>query len=402
MRKVLFVCYSTILLCVLTGCWSSRELTDLALTTALGIDYEDDQFIITAQVINPGEVAGKTLTSRTATSVYTAKGDTMFEAIRKLTTVAPRKLYFAHIRVVVFSEEFARVGIGSSLDFVSRDHEMRTDFLFAIAKGQKASDVLKILTPLEKISANKIYTSMEAAEQSWAPTRVVQLDELITSITAKGNNAVLTGIQVIGDPEAGTTLSNVERAQNNAIIETNTLGVFNSDTLVGWMNNEESKGFNFITNNITNTVEWVDCDNGKITFEIMKANTKSDTSLVGGVPIARINTDMEVNIADVDCSIDITNQKTIKTLEKKLNEKTKQIMQASIEKAQEYRSDIFGFGETLQKKNYKQWKRVEKRWNDLFQNKLEIQVNVKSQIRLTGTTIEPFYQMIEDKKNEEG
>ncbi|WP_445648562.1 Ger(x)C family spore germination protein, partial [Priestia aryabhattai] len=44
---------------LLTSCWSKKELTDLAIVSAMGIDEtKDGRFHITLQIINPGNVAG--------------------------------------------------------------------------------------------------------------------------------------------------------------------------------------------------------------------------------------------------------------------------------------------------------------------------------------------------------
>jgi spore germination protein KC len=402
MRKLIQMLFVTILMTIiLTGCWSSKELTDLAIATALGIDYEDGQFIVTAQVINPDEIAGKTLTSRTAVSTYTAKGHTIFEAIRKLTTVAPRKIYLAHLRIIIFGEEYAKEGIAESLDFISRDHQMRTDFLFAIAKGHKAQDLIKVLTPLEKIPANKLFSSLEASQESWAPTKVVRLDELIASMTSKGKEAILTGLYVIGDVETGTKLQNVEQIASPTRIETDFLGVFKNDQLIGWLNESQSKGFNYITNNVKNTVGWVECGNGgKLTLEIMKSDTKLEGRMKGDTPKIKIQTTIEANIGDVACVIDFTDPNVVKEIEQKLVERTENIFRDSVEAAKAFKADIFGFGEIISRADHKKWKELESNWSDIFAEKLEIEPKVEVKIRRTGTITQPFLKMIEEKKKE--
>jgi spore germination protein KC len=402
MRKIIQMSFVIIFITItLTGCWSARELTDLAIATALGIDYEDGQFKVTAQIINPDEIAGKTLTSRTAVSAYTTTGNTVFEAVRKLTTIAPRKIYLAHIRIIVFGEAFAKKGIAESLDFISRDHEMRTDFLFAIAKGYTAQDLIKILTPLEKIPANKIYSSLEASQESWAPTKVVKLDELIASMTSKGKEAVLTGLIVLGDLDIGTKLQNVEQIESPTNIQTDFLGVFKNDQLVGWLNESQSKGFNYITNNVKNTVGWVECGNGgKLTVEIMKSETKLEGNVKGDTPKIKIRTSIEANISDVECVIDLTDLKKIKEIEQKVVKKTEDIIKDSVEAAKEYNADIFGFGEIISRADHKKWKDMEANWSDIFVDKLEIEPKVDVKIRRTGTITQPFLKMIEEKKKE--
>lgn len=95
-----------------------------------------------------------------------------------VTTAAPRKIYLSHMRMVVIGEEVAKDGIGEILAFLSRDHSMRSDFYLVVTRETKAEEALKVPTSIEIIPANKLYSSLEMSEQTWAPTHAVTIDEL--------------------------------------------------------------------------------------------------------------------------------------------------------------------------------------------------------------------------------
>ncbi|SET55257.1 spore germination protein KC [Salinibacillus kushneri] len=389
-------------LTILSGCWSSRELTDMAIATALGIDKEGDRIKVTVQVINPSENAGQSFTSRTAVTTFTTTGDTLFESLRRLTTLTPRKLYLSHIRIIIFGEEYAKQGIADSLDFISRDHEMRTDFHFAIARGYGAQDIVNILTPIEKIPANKIFSTLESSQDFWAPTKVVQLDELISSMTSKGKEAVLTELLILGDLNKGSNIENVQSVPSYTSIKSSGLGVFHNEKLVGWLDENESRGFNMITDNVHDTVGVVPCGNkGNLTIEAYKNSTEMKGSIRGDTPNITVNFTAEANLADISCTIDFTKQKTIKKYEEKLAEEAKNVMKDSLEKARDLEADIFGFGELLSKSNPKKWKKIEEEWANIFVNDLNVDFKADVNIRRTGTTTQPFLDNISKKKQEE-
>ncbi|MED4179591.1 hypothetical protein [Priestia megaterium] len=56
MKAFLMLCICSLLL---SGCWSSRELNELAITVAVGIDKAEDGIIVTVQLINPGDIQAK-------------------------------------------------------------------------------------------------------------------------------------------------------------------------------------------------------------------------------------------------------------------------------------------------------------------------------------------------------
>lgn len=161
-RKLLSLLLPILLLTLLTGCWNSRELNSLAIAVALGIDKVGDHYMVSAQVVVPSNIASSKGGDDVAVTMYKSEGKTVFEALRRMTTVAPRKIYLPHLRVLVLGEELAKEGIAKPLEFLSRDHEPRTDFFIVVAKHLTAENVLKVMTPLEKIPANKMYSSLLA------------------------------------------------------------------------------------------------------------------------------------------------------------------------------------------------------------------------------------------------
>ena len=114
---------------LITGCWDKREINDLAIATAISIDKKDDEYHVSAQVVLPTELSMKGGMGSSPVTLYEASGKSVNEAIRKLTQVSPRIIYLGHLRVVVISEELAKEGIATTVDFLSRGWELRSDFM---------------------------------------------------------------------------------------------------------------------------------------------------------------------------------------------------------------------------------------------------------------------------------
>jgi spore germination protein KC len=80
-RKISILIIIFLLLNLLSGCWNRRELNELAITVGMAIDESDGQYLVTAQVVNPGQVAAKQGGGQKAPVIsYQEKGDTVFEA----------------------------------------------------------------------------------------------------------------------------------------------------------------------------------------------------------------------------------------------------------------------------------------------------------------------------------
>lgn len=394
-RRALLIGVLILIQIIVTGCWSRKELNDLAIAVGIGLDKVGDQYQVSAQVVLPSQIAGSRGGSpQSPVNLYKATGKTVYEALRKMTTVSPRSIYISHLRILVLGEDLAREGIGDVLDFFSRDTEARNDYFIVVAKNAKAADALRILTNLEKIPAVRLFSSLETSEKLWAPTSTVTLGTLITELITKGKDPVLTGVVIEGNIPVGETSKNVETVDSPTQLKYSGLAVFKGDKLIGWLNQEESKVYNYLTNKVKKTVSYIQCPGGeKVSLAITKARSQMKNSIHNNKPEIHINQYLEADIGEVQCKdLDLTDPNTIAELEQIASEKVLKLFQTTIKKTQqEYKSDIFGFGEVIRRSDPQVWKRLRDDWDKLFVN---VPVSVKTDIKIQqlGKVSNSFFQ----------
>lgn len=387
-----------ILTLFLSGCWDRRELNQLAITLALGIDKVDDEYLVTAQVVVPSEMSMKgSSAGGTKVTLYSESGETVYEAIRKMTKNSPRKIYPGHFRLLILGEELAKEGLGETLDVLSRDWEIRPDFYVVIAKDTTATEILNITTALDDIPANKMYNSLSMSEKVWAGTRSVSLDELISDFISDGKEAVLTGVQLKGDPQIGSTKQNLESISPLTTIQYDTLAIFKRDQLLGWLTEKETIAFNYITDSVKSTVSPIFCpDGGKATIEVIQVNSNTKGDFKDGKPEVNVKINVKGNIGSVDCNINLKKLSTIEELEKIYEQKITENIYKMFDTAQKkYRVDIFGFGEILHQSNPKEWNKIKYNWEDEFST-LTMNVQVKLEINSTGSIINSYSEKIKN------
>jgi spore germination protein KC len=391
MKKLSWLLIIMVFIPLLSGCWNRRELNELAIVGGMAIDKTGNNYLITAQVIDPGEVSTNASGGgRAPVTTYSEKGKHIFEAIRRMTTTTPRKLYFSHLQMLIISEEVAKEGMNNTLDFLTRDPEFRKDFYIVVARDLKASQILKNLTSIEKIPAHKMHSSLETSEKAWAPTVAIQMDELISALTSDGNNPVLTGISIKGNVTEGQLLDNVERIEPHARLIYKNIAVFKKDKLIGWLNEKESKGYNYIKNNIVNTVGPIPCEKkGSLVVEFNRSKTKVKGKVINGQPRIDIYVNSEGNIAEVSCQIDLTDPAAIKKIEKKTDKVGVDILTTSIAKAKKLGVDIYGFGEVIHRADPKAWKSLKNNWDQEFVQ-MPVTIHSNFKIRRTGTVNQSF------------
>ena len=95
---------------LLNGLNNSRELNDLAIVSAIGIDKEDGNFKVSAIVLNPEKQDSGSSSSSASNKmiVYEKTASSVQEAIRSMILESPKRLYLAHMELLLISEEVAK------------------------------------------------------------------------------------------------------------------------------------------------------------------------------------------------------------------------------------------------------------------------------------------------------
>lgn len=384
MKKNIIIMSLIILILILSGCWSKRELNELALVAALGIDLIDDEYAISAQVIDPSQVSSKQSASGHAPVVtYHAKGKTVFEAVRKILALSPRKLYFAHLQLVVIGEELAENGLRDTIDFLARDQEIRNDFTVIVSQKATAKDVLNVLTPIEKIPANKMLNSLKSMQDAWGSTLVVDIEDLVTDLGVHNQYFVLSAIEVLGDKSLGIDQTNVERIETPVKLKFTGLAIFKEDKLLGYLDEYESKSLNYLNNKIKSTIEIIGCPSkGELSTEITQSKTKTTGVIRDGKPTINISINVVQNVAEVNCDMDLTEMETMDWINKQTAEHIKKNINQLLKILQKnYQADVLGFGEAIHRADPTEWKKIKGDWQTIYP---EVEVNVRVNVNTQG------------------
>ncbi|ANS74463.1 spore gernimation protein GerC [Paenibacillus yonginensis] len=374
------------------GCWSRKELNEIAVVMALGIDKVEGGYALSAQVLNSGETDAKRGGNMGSLPVitYHSVGVTIPEALQRMHSQAPRALYLSHLRVLIFGENVARQGLGNALDFIARNYQFRTDFFLLVAKAGNASEILDVVTPFEYIPASSLYSSIVVSHDRWASTGKVTLQEYITAMKLSGSDPILSGVELSGKPNEGKSTDNVKKITPDTLIKHTGLGVFRGDRLVGWLDEGPSKATNYILNEVDHTGGVIEFPEGIIGFQINQASSDLQVHLnAEGKPEFNVHLKVEADLSTVQFPMNLNQPSKIIQIEKRIEEKYNTLISKAIKKVQvDYGADIFGFGEALHRKYPKKWKEYRGNWDDSFKD-VKVSVDTKVAIRRIGSIIQP-------------
>lgn len=402
-RQVLLI-ITFICVVFLPGCWSQKELTDLALVSALGIDKnKEGKYVVTFQIVNPNNVAaGKQGSGQTApVTVYTITGDNLVEASKKAAEKVSRRLYYSHTNLVVISEELAKKeGIMKIFDALERDPEFRTTTPVVIAHQTKAKNILVTLTALDKIPSNKVIKTLEFSEKRWGEFFKVNVQEVIKNLVSPGKEPIISGFEIGGSEKEGKKMTDFQNTTPTRI-QASGLAIFKNGKLIDWFHRGEAIGTSFILDKVKATdinINWME-ENEAIAYEMIRQKTKVSASKEKNkLPVITIDVTAEGDIEELEVPVDISNPDVLVQIEKEVEKKIKKEIETAVHQAQEDKADIFGFGEMVHLKNPKEWKNLKKDWHDIHFPQLEVKVKVDAFVRRTGLRNKSYLSNIGEER----
>lgn len=379
-KKILIIIIP--LLFLLTGCYDYKELNSISILSATEINKIDDEFIVSAQAVNP-QAPDKTSNAQAPFIIYTGRGKTIQEAYRSIANESSKFLYLNHIQILIINEKIAKESLDEIVDYFMRSSAIRTEFYVLIGRDD---NVLDIITPINDISSASIKESIENNLKYLGTTSDITFNELVSIMLDENSEIVLPSIKLINDSIEGENIENTEETKVNTKYELSNLAIFKDDKLIGYLNEEQSKTYNILQNKINNTILTYECDKDKyMSVEIIDSQSSMDISNKK----ANIEVKLSGNLNEYNCSKSLENKKTIEKIEKEFEQKLTESITKNINEVRtEYNSDIFGFLDNIYKKDYKTYKTIKNNWYNSNYQHLELSVKVDLTVIAKGKVME--------------
>ena len=408
-KVILFILIITISI-IVVGCWDSRELNSLGIAVVVGFDVEGDKTKATIEVIKPVPAQSSFESSSSNLVRYVqSTGDSLFGAVRNATLEFDRKIFLSHNKVFIFGEEFAKKGIIGHIDVIQRDHEFRESGYLVVAKGSRAEDVMGISSGIRDIPGEYIEDLIKN-QPATSKSVKINANEFLKYYYDIGRQPVMGVIQKKDKKPMGK--SNSKNKKEEELLYEG-LAIFKKDKLIGFLNGDETKSFNFIEGEVkggliefptpmldrsissatkkTQTLGSFGSASSKdlTVVEILRSKTKNDIEIQNGKVILKTKVNIKAMLGEETAGIDTADEETISVLNKSCSNKVKKDIETTIEKVQhEYKVDIFGFDSLFHRKYPKEWQKIKNNWNEVF-SKAEVKVEVEAEIVRTGLTSTP-------------
>ncbi|RAU97939.1 Ger(x)C family spore germination protein [Paenibacillus sp. YN15] len=383
--KLLLACAALTLL--LPGCWSSKEIEDLALYAGLALDSgqpapgekkfeakgavysKRNKLMATIQIVPTKSVGMKDKDEYQSQMPYvnvSGSGDSLIEIFRQFSTRLDRPVIGHHLKVIVISADLLqKQSIEQLTDFLLRDNDIRPSTMVYISQGM-ARDTL-VSNRTEIVPAFHIMGMIRNRTRTSKLLPPVTLSRLDGFTYAK-KNFVLQNL-VTGGGEIEFSGSGIIKGSSGRWI--GNLSQEDTECLV-WLRNEGTTG----------VIKTEDADNETLTYEVKSMKSKMN-SIVEGDRIA-----FRVSLVSEGRLIETWNEQSTpsshqfaETAEQIVEERLAQRMQTLMRKLQkEYKVDVGAFGERLAIQHPEVWRKVKDNWDEVFSG---VEVNFSYDVRIT-------------------
>lgn len=384
MKKIIAVLLALNLV-FLSGCWDERELNELGLVMAVGVDKPagGDNFVVTAQIAKPSSASGQGGKSgggaEQAVWVGSAEGKTIFEAVRNLAKFSSRRIMWAHNNIIIIGESLAEDDITPVIDFFTGNHELRMKTWIAVSHGE-AAPYISAPTGIENIpgiSLAELFRYSELPSESVATDMV----QLFSDFKSESRQPLVSAVNMKKEKES--------EANANQQIELEGAAVFKKSKLVGWTSPEETRGLAWIRNEMNNSiivVSGVVNGKGNASVELDDTKVKMHAVVNGEIPSIVIDVKTKGDITEIDVPTDESMAQLKAEVEKQAVHVIKREIKLALDKVQkEYKSDVLGFGRVVHIANKNQWyNRIKDNWNEIYP---EVPVNVSVSVDIQSASL---------------
>lgn len=386
------------------GCWDYREVERLGIVLATGVDTAPGgkvkvvvQTIVPSALVRGAGGMGMGAPGFSGVKAYrnrVVEGHTISEALRDLSRQTPRQLFFAHDQVVILSESLARQGVKEVMDYFERSIQVRRTPWLLVARADPVT-LLDLPGRVEVTPASRIFNILNERNSvsRYAVQRLGDFMEMMESGSTHPFTAVIDMVPNPASPEEHTKkMPEGHVAEPRENMRINGTAVFRRDRLAGWLDSRESRGLLWVRSQVRGGVIEVPLPeekDKKAALEILRSKTRLQPEIREGRVLMTAKIKTEANLAETTGPLDLTRPETVAGLERLLAEAVRGEVEAALAKAQqEYRVDVFGFGEAVHRKYPRQWKTMKKEWEDMFPA-VQVRVQVESKIRRSGMITNP-------------
>ncbi len=202
MKKITLFVLIISLCFTLCGCFDYEEIKKLTMVSGIGIDYKNDEFVITAEIATMLQ-EGEQVRDSAKPKIIKSKGDTLYSALQSLNAENGGALFLKGCTLCIIGFDVAKKDIQKIGRFVLNNPDLPQTMEFIISEGY-ASDIFKATPETNQLLCKELTDSVTEDSQNTStaiPCNVCDVFEnenlFVSKVKKRGKEASLSGVYYI-------------------------------------------------------------------------------------------------------------------------------------------------------------------------------------------------------------
>jgi len=320
----------------LTGCFDYQELNQRAIVSGIAIDYKDDEFLVTLELLN-SKKSDSEKESTEKTYYIEGNGKTISEALQNANLKVSKDAYYAHLKVMILSEKIAKQKMDKILDYFLREPNIRNIFIPVLADGTDANVILKTTTTENPVSSEAIQNLIENNKASDHIALEMDFEKFADALVDKRKDAVINTI----------------KKEEKALVLTG-IAAFEEYQMKTLLNKEEAATYLVLKNESDARYIKTFCNEQEEKYIMIDLYENKKTDIEYKENKILIKSDLKASIIQDDCNYDFRDPNTYPKVEELFYKVIDEEYKNLVKKLQQNKTDILGINEASYKKERKE------------------------------------------------
>ncbi|MFE5318201.1 Ger(x)C family spore germination protein [Paenibacillus sp. NPDC056579] len=337
-------------LLMLAGCWDVKTIQDINYTTAVGLDYEEGQYIVYVQLLDFANVAkqegGGKPTQQSPVFVGRGEGITLGAAFNEVTKAAQQQMFWGHVSAVVIGEGLLKRGLKKEdFDSMIRFREIRfSQWIYGTRQP-----ITNIFNKNSFFNLSPLSTILHHPEMNYAQNstiRPLRFQTFVSLLQEPGKMVLLPSIGI-------TSESWIEDRKPQPMLYNDGVFAINKEGSAAFFEADSMMG-----------VRWTETKTMRITLTV-SGDGRPIGSLVCKNPDSVFKTKMEGETptftvsGSVDCRINELIKEGEPDLIKQMAEKEiRRQVESSYKSGKEKGRDVLGLEHVLYRQDFESWSKL--------------------------------------------
>lgn len=365
LKKISLLLLSVVMLFSFSSCNSATNLSDMSVAQGVSIDCSGEFTRVCVQFLDLSKgSATSDGVDNNITSVTGGSGENISKAVSNASAGLTGPIFFGQNKIIVFGDEYAKLGLDGIGDYALRAVDSRPDVLVALC-NENAEKVIRSKQENAKIPAQSLYDMIKTGERVGLSISV-SANELMNAYSDETSDVCLPCLSVKD-----------EKTYCNGIV------IFSSQKPAALLDDGETFGFLLMNDLIKGgALNVYDEKLGNVSFEIKSTKIKKTASPIGETIEFDCNLKAKLILNNTQKGIVVkTSEEDISRLEVLANKELERLCTGAVKKCLESKSDVLFIGKMLAKSDFDAYNRMKSNWRENLEN-VKFNIDASSEIEL--------------------